>query len=653
MTTPNACWIPQPCFLFRDVNLRQDGLLGHEDPLLWPQLYCEELPYLACISLAYPKDSHADFLCRGVTPEDVEFTAPITAYPRHCRLSLTHASRCREIWNHAKSTFTAHLAKHGPHNHKRLEVITSQLGLASSSIARLEGTFLELRFRFALLCRLFLELEGYYTYHALRDSHEFSMAIRPVDNSLVGVITTDETVCHRFHRMGVPVWFTRLLEPNHGTPCRLLTEKLPLNADSRETWPHGRKIVISRIPNIAPVFEGSFDDPNYLVKISDWVRDCLRTDLGSKHPLHSFLSSYQRKPRPTPASDAGVPKKRKAPWSDDVTPKRITNKRQVSATAGVCTDGEGVYRALTFLLQHHRPQRTAKPKVRRFSWLGDLFDPWPIADLEVLLALATPQPTEAWRTADGEIPPEERPSLHLVPALDIFTKVDSVLQLKRFVYTWVKIRNRWLQKVSEELQAPDFSTRRAWRTFMRGSFDPEPINPESEAGKSRLRFTAYMGLPEPPTHDIASTSLGSKPPSHLDRTVDRHTVEEILRQVNQVNFFYDVFEVELKRTWDLPSTILERLQPITHNRQNYFANPNPLVLTKLEERASWLLAFRDVITPWPCTIPKSSNFALVPRQTDRGLNVQDIIALELALARFYCYAAEEILGRRPTIPLYK
>jgi len=241
----------------------------------------------------------------------------------------------------------------------------------------------------------------------------------------------------------------------------------------------------------------------------------------------------------------------------------------------------------------------------------------------------------------------------LVPSLDIFTGVDNVLQLKRFVYAWVKIRSRWLQRVGEEFQAPDFSTRRAWRTFMRGSFDPAPINPESEAGKSRLRFTAYLGLPEPPTYDISSTSLGSDPQRHLDYTVDRRTVEAILRQVNQLNFFYDVFEVELKRTWDLPSTILERLQPITRGRQNYFSDPNPMVLTKLEERASWLLAFRDVLTPWPSSFARPPSFDLVLRQTDRGLNVQDIVALELALARFYCHAAEEILGRRPTIPLYK
>jgi len=363
MTTPNASWIPQPCFLFRDVNLRQDGFLGYEDPLLWPQMYCEELPYLACIPLTYHRGSHAEFLRRGVVPEEVEFTAPITAYPRKCQLPPAHVSRCREIWKHGKSTFTSYLAKHGPHNHKRLEVITSQLGLALSSIARFEGTFLELRFRFALLCRLFLELEGYYAYHALRDSYEFSMTSRPADDSMVGTVTTDETVCHRFYRMGVPVWFVRPLEPNYGTPCRLFMEKLPLNPDSREVRPRGSKIVVSRIPNISPVFEGSFDDPTYVVRICDWVRDCFRTDLGSKHPLHSFLFSYQRKPRQTSASDIGGSKKRKATRIDDVLSSRKSTKRQALATIGVCTDSEVVFHALTLVSQRPRLQQTGKEKV--------------------------------------------------------------------------------------------------------------------------------------------------------------------------------------------------------------------------------------------------------------------------------------------------
>jgi len=264
-----------------------------------------------------------------------------------------------------------------------------------------------------------------------------------------------------------------------------------------------------------------------------------------------------------------------------------------------------------------------------------------------------PKPTEAWKTVDGEIPPEEKPSLHLVPSLDIFTGVDNVLQLKRFVYTWTKIKMTWFRRVGEELRPPDFSTRRAWRTFMRGSFDPAPINAESEAGKNRLRFTAYLGLPEPPRFDINSTRLEANAPDILDKTVHTHVIQTALRQLNNINFLFDVFEVELKRTWDLPSVILERLQGIAGGSKNCIVDPNPIILLTVEQRASWILALRDLIARWPSSDAKPPNFDIVPRKTSTGFNVQDVMALELAVARSYCRTAGQILNRRPTIPLYK
>ena len=188
---------------------------------------------------------------------------------------------------------------------------------------------------------------------------------------------------------------------------------------------------------------------------------------------------------------------------------------------------------------------------------------------------------------------------------------------------------------------------------MRGSFDPAPLNPDSEAGRSRLLLSAYLGFPDPPKFDINHTSLGPHPQATLDATVTPNLVRQALSQVNHMNFFYDVFEVELKRTWDLPLAILERLQPITGHAGNYFADPIPLNLATLRARATWLLAFRVILTTWPSSREKPRNFEVVPRETDSGINAQDVMALELALARFYCHAAQDILGRRPTIPLYR
>ena len=363
MTTPNASWIPQPCFLYRDVSLRQDGFLGHEDPVFWPQLYSETFPYLGCIPLRSSPDSDADFFQRGITPEAVEFTEPITAFPRNCRLSPADSSRCGTILGRVKSTFALFTAKHGSHRHKRLDTIVSQIVLACGSITRLEGAFLELRFRFALLCRLFLELEAYYLFHGLCGSHEFSMDVHPVDDSLVGTITTEEDVCCRFHRMGIPVWLIRRLEPNHGSPCQLFTDRLPRNPDSRKIWPHNQKIVVTRVPHVHPVFEGPFEDSSYLLRICDWVRDCFRTELGSEHPLHPFLVSYQRKPRPTTGQSAGSSKKRKAQASNKVEPPKKTKRHGTAVISKYPNSASRTKLVLTWALQRLPRQQTTSRKV--------------------------------------------------------------------------------------------------------------------------------------------------------------------------------------------------------------------------------------------------------------------------------------------------
>lgn len=276
-----------------------------------------------------------------------------------------------------------------------------------------------------------------------------------------------------------------------------------------------------------------------------------------------------------------------------------------------------------------------------------------MTELKQLLEYAMPKPSSAWETVDGELESESKPCLRLVPAPDVFTGVDSVLQLKRFVYTWLKVRDRWLVKVSAELRPPEFANRRAWRTFMRGSFDPAPIKPESEAGKSRLRFADYLGLPEPPKFDIESTNFGLNPLRPLEQTVNGSMVRNALHEINEINFLHDVYEVELRRTWDLPSVIVSRLQHIAGGNKNFFENPSPISRRSGPERFRWILALKDIVNEWPTSLPKPHDFDLEPRMTDKGPRVDDLLVLELAVARYYCHVAEEILGRRPTIPFYR
>ena len=276
-------------------------------------------------------------------------------------------------------------------------------------------------------------------------------------------------------------------------------------------------------------------------------------------------------------------------------------------------------------------------------------------EVEQLLKSVTPKPSTAWEAADGELgPSESKASIRLAPPLDVFTGVDSVLQLKRFVYVWLKVKSRWLRRVSKELQPPEFANRRAWRTFMRGTFDTSTIKPESEAGRSRLRFADYLGLLEPLKFDINSTRIGSNPARHLDKTINASLIQTALHDINDINFLHDIYEVELRRTWDLPSVIAGRLSRIAGDNENPFESPSMISRSSVSERLKWIVALREIIKEWPSSFQKPQSFYLEPRETATvGPRVDDLLALEFAVAKYYAHAAEEVLGRRPTIPLYR
>jgi hypothetical protein len=232
-----------------------------------------------------------------------------------------------------------------------------------------------------------------------------------------------------------------------------------------------------------------------------------------------------------------------------------------------------------------------------------------------LLDYVTPKASSGWECVDKELEPEQKPSLRLVPALDVFTGVENILQLKRFVYIWLKIKGRWLLKVSEELQPPEFATHRAWRTFMRGSFDPQPIKPESKAGRGRLQFADYLRLPEPPKFDIVNTRLGLGPSHHLEHTVDRNIIKTALQEISDLNFLHDVYEVERWCTWDLPSTVVSRLGPIAGGNQNFFARPSVIPCSSVSTRLEWITGLREIINQWLTSLPKPANLDLKLRTT--------------------------------------
>jgi len=92
-----------------------------------------------------------------------------------------------------------------------------------------------------------------------------------------------------------------------------------------------------------------------------------------------------------------------------------------------------------------------------------------------------------------------------------------------------------------------------------------------------------------------------------------------------------------------------RLRPIAGGSNTFFADPALIDHHTISKRLKWIAALRDIVSAWPSPLPKPHDFSLEPRSTDKGIRVDDLMALEVAVAKQYFRVAEEILGRRPTI----
>jgi hypothetical protein len=58
----NITWIPQPILGQVEVQIREDGRFGLEDPLNWPQCHCSDKPYLALIRRRPSSPDHPSFV---------------------------------------------------------------------------------------------------------------------------------------------------------------------------------------------------------------------------------------------------------------------------------------------------------------------------------------------------------------------------------------------------------------------------------------------------------------------------------------------------------------------------------------------------------------------------------------------------------------
>lgn len=192
---------------------------------------------------------------------------------------------------------------------------------------------------------------------------------------------------------------------------------------------------------------------------------------------------------------------------------------------------------------------------------------------------------------------------------------------------------------------PAFATRKAWKSFTSGVFSGAKIQPNNEISIARVRFAEFLHFKKILSLPRANfTFLKGETPGSIDEKVTVEMVRDTVRELADLNFFFDMFEVEYRRTYDPPAEIRDRLQSVMSPSSLTF--PMQIQRSRLADRVRWLTQVRDFIRPWHGAKPQG--FDLKPSE-----DLDEVATLEKAVAHVYCTNVTYILRRRPVLPRYE
>jgi len=124
-------------------------------------------------------------------------------------------------------------------------------------------------------------------------------------------------------------------------------------------------------------------------------------------------------------------------------------------------------------------------------------------------------------------------------------------------------------------------------------------------------------------------------------------VRDMVLELTDLNFFFDMFEVEYLRTYDSPEEIMDRMRPVV-SPFSLTIPTTKIPRSQLTDRAEWLVRVHDFIRPWDGKRLKDFELELSADPT-----IGEVTALEKAVVDLYCSNVTYVLRRRPVLPRYE
>jgi hypothetical protein len=259
-----------------------------------------------------------------------------------------------------------------------------------------------------------------------------------------------------------------------------------------------------------------------------------------------------------------------------------------------------------------------------------------------------PRLSQTWANASikyAHIPAGDDDDPRFVPLVSIISGMPDATMAKKFVAVWRTVKHLWLKRVFDTRRPPEFATGRGWRSFAFGTFSTPGLEPD-ETSAVCIEFSKYLGLDCVLSLDRERYSEPGQAPGSIDIKVSVEMIRETVSELADLNFFFDMFEVEHELGRGEPQEIFRRMAPVM--RSNRLILVAPICRSSLDSRGAWLMDVYSIVENWPGST-KPDQYTNVRRPFEDPSFVR---ALEATVADLYCYNVTHVLHRHPVVPRY-
>ncbi|KAF7795072.1 hypothetical protein EIP86_006216 [Pleurotus ostreatoroseus] len=632
ITSPNADFIPIPLFGVCTVSSEPDGHFGQADPLLNPQVLIEGsvFGWLVAIERMPTSSSHPRFaLWRALSREDIVYSNALSEQDIGCVAPLV-LQPLADIVEDVKIIVQAFESKHG--RHRELTWLWDAMQFAFQRLD-FPASFRDLVRQLACFRRYTLYIYAWFQWHVAIKAHFDSPAIPRLEfGELMGCFTLAPLVAQDLFRSNVPVWF--ICRPEHIQSKRILKRRVTTRPPLRHL-PMTEELVALLDPQLS----GQYVDT---LLVGD-------THIAWINRQSSVYSDIEKRPHAIVSTDDSTPQ----------ASKELPSRSQNDVRHHPCTS------LSTCLVLTNYP---IDPLTRMdiHARIRQKLSPSDQSKFEPLSHPCIAQAVSTWEAALGKVDKVRKVAESScwgcwVPDVRLFISTDHEDRKKRYLFNWLRVRNKWLPLLATSLLSsmlvPPKPTH--WRGYLGSS--PQSRMQASQPTKRGKQnrdivslFTSLLGS------DVLFDA-GESRVDWLERIVtwdelgSKQLSREVTWELCEVGFRMELTEMDRclvlyseASKEDERAALLAKVFPSAHDPfpKSIPSSSDGLAAQSRQQQLVFLEALRGVVLRWPnvpAALVHSAPFPTLP-------STILVERLEDVLLHYYCQMFLDVSGRAPVIP---